>query len=211
MPGDTFFTRINAPHRAAIGNTPGKLRLLLVSERAGAETPPLSSNDLSDLRIFTGARVIYALTAAPVAGAVAQSSMFDYRREGGSRNKHGHFGAPLSSVEVKLVDTATHKTTDDSAKGEVCLASPYQQYHMLTIRLDRRVWRVRGRRRGKTRRRRQIQRRLHDRVCMNIAKIQANINDKITKVLLFLRYSPHVSLTTFHLQISCSRVPWSLH
>jgi hypothetical protein len=132
MPAETLFTRINAPHRAAIDNTPGKLRLLLISERAGAETPPLSSHDLSDLRIFTGARVIYALTAAKVAGAVAQSNVFDYRRAGGSRNKHSHFGAPLSSLEVKVVDTPAHKTTDESAKGEVCVLLSLSRVCMLT-------------------------------------------------------------------------------
>lgn len=119
MPVDSILTTLNAPHRAAIGTTPGKLRLLFVSERAGVESPPLSSDDLSDLRIFTGARIVYALTQAHVAGAIAQTSIYDYRRSGGSKNKHSHFGTPLSSVEVKLVDTAEHKTTDEAPKGEV--------------------------------------------------------------------------------------------
>jgi hypothetical protein len=122
MPTETFLTSLNAPHRAAIGATPGKLRLLFVADRAGAETPPLSAHDLSDLRVFTGARVIYALADARVAGAVAQTSMYDYRREGAAKNKHSHFGVPLSCVEVKLVDTDVHKTTEESAKGQVSLS-----------------------------------------------------------------------------------------
>jgi hypothetical protein len=119
MPADSILTTLNAPHRAAIGTTPGKLRLLFISERAGVESPPLSSDDLSDLRIFTGARMIYALTQAHVAGAIAQTSIYDYRRSGGSKNKHSHFGVPLSSVEIKLVDTTEHKTTDEATMGEV--------------------------------------------------------------------------------------------
>jgi acyl-CoA synthetase (AMP-forming)/AMP-acid ligase II len=124
MPTDTFFTRLNAPTRAAVGTTPGKLRLVYVSERAGANTPPLSSNDLSDLRIYTGARVVYALSAAKVAGAVAQTNIYDYRRGVGPQNKHSHFGVPLSCVEIKLVDTASHKTTDDQSMGEVIVRGP---------------------------------------------------------------------------------------
>ncbi|KAF2496978.1 acetyl-CoA synthetase-like protein [Lophium mytilinum] len=124
MPTDTFLTRLNAPKRAAVGTEPGKLRLLYVSERAGANTPPLSSNDLSDLRIYTGARVIYALTAAKVAGAVAQTNIYDYRRGIGAQNKHSHFGLPLSSLEIKLVDTPSHKTTDDQSMGEIIVSGP---------------------------------------------------------------------------------------
>ncbi|RDI84338.1 Pescadillo [Venturia inaequalis] len=124
MPADGILTTLNAPHRAAIGTTPGKLRLMFISERAGVESPPLSSDDLSDLRIFTGARIVYALTQAHVAGAIAQTSIYDYRRDGGSKNKHSHFGTPLSSVEVKLVDTAEHKTTDDAPKGEIVVTGP---------------------------------------------------------------------------------------
>lgn len=124
MPADRLITRLNAPSRASIGTPPGKLRLFFVSERAGANAPPLSSADLSDLRIYCNARVVYALTAASVAGAVAQTNIYDYRRENEIRGaKHNHFGAPLSSLEVKLVDTDTHKTGDEgNPRGQVsCL------------------------------------------------------------------------------------------
>lgn len=107
-----------SPARAAIGTTPGKLRLVFTSERAGLNTPALSSKDLSDLRIYTQARIVYALTAAPVAGAVAQTNMYDYRI-GNSTSKHSHFGVPLSSVEVKVKDTAALKTTEEQAVGEL--------------------------------------------------------------------------------------------
>ncbi|KAL1593040.1 hypothetical protein SLS59_009510 [Nothophoma quercina] len=114
LPTNSFL----APARASIGTTPGKLRLLLTSERAGLNTPPLSSKDLSELRIYTQARVVYALTAAKVAGAVAQTNIYDYR-SGTSSNKHSHFGIPLSSVEVKVKDTPTLKTTEEQSVGEL--------------------------------------------------------------------------------------------
>jgi hypothetical protein len=119
LPTDTFLTKLNAPSRATLGTTPGKLRLLFVSERAGLNTPPLSSDDLSDLRIYTKARVLYALTAAKVAGAVAQTNVYDYRRGLAPSNKHSHFGVPLSSLEIKLKDTPQHKTTDEKIAGEL--------------------------------------------------------------------------------------------
>lgn len=56
--------------RPAVGTTPGKLRLVYVAERAGAGGPHLSTA-LSDLRVFLGARVVYALAAARVAGTVS--------------------------------------------------------------------------------------------------------------------------------------------
>lgn len=119
LPTDTFFSRLNAPTRANIGTTPGKLRLLFVAERAGLNTPPLTSEDLSDIRIYTKARVIYALTAGKVAGAVTQTNLYDYRREATPSAKHSHFGVPLSCLEVKLKDTASHKTTDEKSVGEI--------------------------------------------------------------------------------------------
>ena len=152
MPTDSILTRFNALHRAAVGTTPGKLRLLLVSEPAGAEAPPLSSDELSDLRVFTGARVVYALTHAKVAGAVAQTSIYDYRRDG-VKGKHSHFGIPLSSVEIKLVDMGSHKTTDESAKGEVSLFFDLPPLAMGCVvdangRADCRNWPSSGGRRG---------------------------------------------------------------
>lgn len=124
MPGVSLASRINVPTKAALGATPGKLRLLFVSERAGANAPPLTANDLSDLRIYTGARIAYALTSSKVCGAVAQTNVYDYRRSAESSQKHSHFGVPLSSVEVKLRDTAQHKTTDEKAVGEVIVSGP---------------------------------------------------------------------------------------
>lgn len=124
MPTDTLVARLNMPTKASVGTTPGKLRLLFVSERVGASTPALSSADLSDIRIYTGARLIYALTAAKVAGAVTQSHLYDYRREEGPSSKHGHFGAPLGSVEVKLVDTSGAKNTDEKALGYIVVKGP---------------------------------------------------------------------------------------
>lgn len=111
-----FLSTFAAGARPAIGNKPGRLRLIYVAERAGADTPVLSSQVLSDLRIFTGARIVYALTAARVAGAVAQTALFDYRVHPGT---NGHFGVPPSSVEIYFKDMAAHKTTDDNIEGEV--------------------------------------------------------------------------------------------
>jgi hypothetical protein len=133
MPLASTLTQYNDSLRPVIGTTPGKLRLVFVSEQAGADTPPLSPLVLSDLRIFTGARVIYALTAAKVAGAVAQTGFYDYRVEEGLEGKHSHFGAPVTSVEVFLRDKGTAKTTDGVSQGEVSVYEPY----MLQSRSDR--------------------------------------------------------------------------
>lgn len=76
-----------------------RVRLLCVSHRADADPAArLTSAQLADLKIFLGARVVYALTGAGVAGAVSQTNVFDYRRFTGP----SHFGAPLSSVELLL-------------------------------------------------------------------------------------------------------------
>lgn len=100
--------------RPVLGTTPGKLRLLYVAERAGDRENHLDTGAVSDLRVITGARVVHALSAARVAGAVCQTALYDYRVG------HDHFGAPLPSVEVFLVDKGVHTTTDDKVEGEVC-------------------------------------------------------------------------------------------
>lgn len=116
LPASNLLSAFSSHAAPAIGTTPGKLRLLYVADRAGTDTPHLSSEVLSDLRVFTGARVIYALTSAKVAGAISQTSFYDYRV---TRDSPGHFGPPLTSVEVLLRDSGSHKTTDDVIEGEV--------------------------------------------------------------------------------------------
>lgn len=118
MPVATAFSRMYDSLRPIIGTTPGKLRLIYVAEQAGVETIPLSAETLSDLRIYTGARIIYALTSAKVAGAVTQTGLYDYRVDDAS-DKYSHFGAPVTSCEIFFKDTAEHKTTDETSAGEV--------------------------------------------------------------------------------------------
>ena len=125
MPTSSFLTRLNTPQSPAVGTTPGKLRVLFVAVRTGSNAPPLSSSELSDLRVFTGARVIYALTTARVFGAVTQTHLYDYRRE--ESTGHAQFGTPLSCLEIKLKDAATHKTTDEKAEGEIIVTGPSVQ------------------------------------------------------------------------------------
>lgn len=121
MPTDGILFSLLAPSSAS--TQPGKLRLILTAERLGAGSPALSSTMLSDLRIFTRSRIIYALTTAKVAGAVAQTNVFDYRRDDGSQ--HSHFGIPLSSVEVKLLNKANdNQVAAQEPQGELWVGGP---------------------------------------------------------------------------------------
>lgn len=130
MPVDSFF----GPQKTALGATPGKLRLLFVAEKAGIDTLALTSKDFCDLRIFTGSRVVYALTTARVAGAVAQTMIYDYRMDDDQRY---HFGLPLGSLEIKLVDKGDVKTTEENPKGEVSTFSTLAHFSSLTcVRLS---------------------------------------------------------------------------
>lgn len=132
MPVASTLSRMYDSLRPAIGHTPGKLRLIYVSEQHGANSPPLSSQELSDLRIYTGSRIIYAFTSAKVAGAVAQTGIYDYRIDEPSA-KYSHFGAPVTSVEVFFKDTKTHKTTDAKSAGEVSLIAFSPSSATLTV------------------------------------------------------------------------------
>jgi hypothetical protein len=100
------------------GNKP---RLIVTAERLGADTPKLSSAVLTDLRALTGARIMYALTAAKVAGAVTQTLFYDYRVSEAQKNDC-HFGSPLTSTEILLKDMGEWVTTDEASKGEVRLS-----------------------------------------------------------------------------------------
>lgn len=123
MPTASLLTSYNDSLRPAIGRVPGKLRLVYTAERGRSEsTPRLSSAVLSDLRIFLGARIIYALTAAKVAGAVAQTQFYDYRV---FEDKCSHFGPPVTSCEVLLRDAGEFKTTDEKSEGEVSFSDQH--------------------------------------------------------------------------------------
>lgn len=121
MPTDGLLFKLIAPSTSA--REPGKLRLILTSDRLGAGSPPLTSTMLSDLRIFTRARIIYALSTAKVAGAVAQTNVFDYRRDEGAG--HSHFGIPLSSVELKVLSPSNDADVGaQEPKGELVVTGP---------------------------------------------------------------------------------------
>ena len=122
MPTDGFLFRLLAPSASATGNKPGRLRLILTSERVGCDTPPLTSTMLSDLRIFTRARICYALTAAKVCGAVAQTNVFDYRTDPGSG--YSHFGLPLSSIEIKLINKDDQGVAGTQPAGDIVVSGP---------------------------------------------------------------------------------------
>lgn len=124
MPAASFLANYNDSLRPSMGATPGKLRLLYTFSSAGTDSPLLSEQALSDLRIFSGARVIYALTAPKVAGSVAQTQFHDYRIHG--HGTDSHFGPPVSSVEVYLKDKGNHKTSEDglTIEGEIVARGP---------------------------------------------------------------------------------------
>ncbi|KAF7587284.1 hypothetical protein BBP40_007477 [Aspergillus hancockii] len=116
MPSHGMFSQV-----ANIGPTAelslDKLRLLCISHRVNADPKDrLTCAQLTDLRIFTGARVVYALTGPGVAGAVSQTNVFDYRRYKGQ----SHLGAPLSSVEVVL----TGVSEDNDNEGQITVSGP---------------------------------------------------------------------------------------
>lgn len=117
MPTDGLLFRLLAPSN----NEPGKLRLILTSDRL-RDSPVLTSAMLSDLRIFTRSRIVYALTAPGVAGAVAQTSVFDYRSTAGSG--HNHFGVPLGCVEVRLESAVDSDLDSTEPKGEIVVSGP---------------------------------------------------------------------------------------
>ncbi|KAI9892198.1 MAG: hypothetical protein M1814_001657 [Vezdaea aestivalis] len=124
LPGPSFLNGFGNPFRSP--NKPGCLRLIYTFERSlSPDCPRLSSITLSDLRIFTGARIIYALTASKVAGAVAQTKLYDYRVLLSGKDHCSHFGAPLGSLDVKLVDTAAHKSVEGKdPEGEIVVTGP---------------------------------------------------------------------------------------
>lgn len=191
MPSNNLLSKLLGPGASLVGSTPGKLRLILASDRAGLDSPVLSSAALSDLRIITHARISYALTAAQVAGAIAQTNAYDYRKD--ERLGRSHFGSPLSSVEVKLVDEVDQNVDGSTPTGEVCAC--YQDLAINTTDrplIDRCLGPSGRRRSSKTWGAWQIRRRLHFGLCIAWT----------TQKHQSLRY-PSLSAARMHLSLQC--------
>jgi hypothetical protein len=98
-----------------------RLRLLLVSFRVDDDPEDcLGCDQLTDLRIFTSARLLYSLIGPGVAGAVAQTHVFDYRKYDGPT----HFGAPSSSVEITLTGHQEDSGLERAVEGQITVAGP---------------------------------------------------------------------------------------
>lgn len=121
MPTASVFSTVFKYLYPVIGNVPGNLRLIYISSLAGVDKP-ISSSILSELRIFTKARIIYALTAPRVAGAVSQTGVFDYRL--GELPNMAHFGSPVTSLELYFQDKGECRNTDLASCGEIIVNGP---------------------------------------------------------------------------------------
>lgn len=117
MPGHSIVTRILTPAAASLGH---RLRLMYVFDSAQSDSPPTSSARLSELRAFTNARVVHALVTAKVAGPVALSGIYDYRRDEDDSSP-AHFGVPPACLELFVKDKDEYITTEDAVRGEVCV------------------------------------------------------------------------------------------
>lgn len=93
-------------------------RLIYTYDKAGASTVQLDPEELFKLKIYSGARTVYAFTDSQVAGAICQTNMLDYQ------TALADFGPPLSSVEIMLRDAADGKNSDDKALGELVVSGP---------------------------------------------------------------------------------------
>lgn len=103
------------PKTSSLTNTP---RLIYTYDKAGASTVKLDPAELFKLKVYSGARTIYAFTDAQVAGAITQTNMLDYQ------STSADFGPPLSSVEIKLRDAEGGRNSDDKALGELVVSGP---------------------------------------------------------------------------------------
>ena len=100
------------------------IRLIYTYEQAGTKQALLTAAQLSNMRLYTGARIIYALTDAHVAGAICQTNMLDYQSHGLELDRSSHFGPPLSCVEVRLKATTGQEMDDDKPVGKLVVAGP---------------------------------------------------------------------------------------
>lgn len=105
------------PKVSATGNP----RLIYTYDSSTASTVPLTPTELFNFRLFTGARIVYAFTDSKVAGAVSQTNILDYAKRNGD---NGHFGPPLSCVEVKFRDAGSRKSEGARSIGQLVVSGP---------------------------------------------------------------------------------------
>lgn len=107
------------------GLTP-KPRLIYTFQEANSGSKPLTSSQLAELRVYTAAYIINAFTTSGVAGAISQTNMFDYgTADGTDAGSAAHYGPPLSSVEIKLVETPSCKITEEHfTEGQLVVEGP---------------------------------------------------------------------------------------
>lgn len=99
-------------------------RLIYTYDKSNASTVPLSPLEFFNLKLFTGARLVYAFTDPRVAGAVSQTNIFDYSKRGHGEDGKLHFGPPLSSVEIKMRDTGESKSEGGRSVGQLVISGP---------------------------------------------------------------------------------------
>lgn len=104
--------------RASTASSP---RLIYTYDSSTASTVPLTPTELFNLRLFTGARIVHAFTDPRVAGAVSQTNALDYGKRNGD---NGHFGPPLSCIEMRMKDTGNRKSEGAKALGQLIISGP---------------------------------------------------------------------------------------
>ena len=77
-----------------------KLRLLYITVQTDPE--PAFSHKLELIRAGLGSHIAYALGAPSAFGPIAQTHLHDYRSDSATDSGHGHFGAPVGGVELKI-------------------------------------------------------------------------------------------------------------
>lgn len=95
----------------------GSPRLIILYEPSIKSSAPLTSAQMFDLKVLTGARVAYAFTDQTVAGAISQTNVYDYGHSVELGHRPSHFGPPVSCIELKLIDSPDRKVTDESSSA----------------------------------------------------------------------------------------------
>ena len=100
------------------------VRLIYTYSPSNKPTEVLTTSELNNIRLFTGARVIYAHTVSNVAGAVSQTNMLDYHSNGLNTDSPSHIGVPLSCLEVKLKAAEGQEIDDNKPTGKLFVSGP---------------------------------------------------------------------------------------